>query len=133
MRLNRKLSTIISLLLILMFCLPYSYAMADGPVPVITKNPTSEAIAIGGKTWFIAHADHATSMTWGLVDANGNIYSLAELTFLAEICRENNVLLIGDEIHGEIVDNDTKYNPILSIDEKYHSGIISLFSGEIKT
>ena len=42
MRLNRKLSTIISLLLILMFCLPYSYAMADGPVPVITKNPTSE-------------------------------------------------------------------------------------------
>ena len=78
MRLNRKLSTIISLLLILMFCLPYSYAMADGPVPVITKNPTSEAIAIGGKTWFIAHADHATSMTWGLVDANGNIYSLAD-------------------------------------------------------
>ena len=59
----------------------------------------------------------------------GNIYSLAELTFLAEICRENNVLLISDEIHGEIVDNDTKYNPILSIDEKYHSGIISLFSG----
>lgn len=59
----------------------------------------------------------------------GNIYSLADLTFLAEICRENNVLLISDEIHGEIVDNDTKYNPILSIDEKYHSGIISLFSG----
>lgn len=59
----------------------------------------------------------------------GNIYSLAELTFLAEICRENNVLLISDEIHGEIVDNDTKYNPILSIDGKYHSGIISLFSG----
>ena len=59
----------------------------------------------------------------------GNIYSLAELTFLAEICRENNVLLISDEIHGEIVDNDTKYNPILSIDEKYHSGVISLFSG----
>ena len=78
MTLNRKLSTIISLLLILMFCLPYSYAIADGPVPVITKNPTSEAIAIGGKTWFIAHADHATSMTWGLVDANGNIYSLAD-------------------------------------------------------
>lgn len=59
----------------------------------------------------------------------GNIYSLTELTFLAEICRENNVLLISDEIHGEIVDNDTKYNPILSIDEKYHSGVISLFSG----
>ena len=78
MRLNRKLSTVISLLLILMFCLPYSYAMADGPVPVITKNPTSEAIAIGGKTWFIAHADHATSMTWGLVDANGNMSAITD-------------------------------------------------------
>ena len=53
-------------------------AYAEESVPVITKNPTSEAIAIGGKTWFIAHADNANTMTWELVDANGNIYSLAD-------------------------------------------------------
>ena len=53
-------------------------AYAEESVPVITKNPTSEAIAIGGKTWFIAHADNANTMTWELVDPNGNIYSLAD-------------------------------------------------------
>ena len=42
-------------------------AAADNGVPSITKNPTSEAIAIGGKTWFIAHADNATSLTWEMV------------------------------------------------------------------
>ena len=53
-------------------------AYAEESVPVITKNPTSEAIAIGGKTWFIAHADNANTMAWELVDPNGNIYSLAD-------------------------------------------------------
>ena len=78
MFINRKVNTIIYLMLVLMFCLPCSFSLADGPAPVIMKNPTSEAIAIGGKTWFIAHADNATSMTWELVDANGNIYSLTD-------------------------------------------------------
>lgn len=59
----------------------------------------------------------------------GNIYSLEDLNFLADLCYKNNILLISDEIHGEIVDNDTKYNPILKVDEKYHPNIISLFSG----
>ena len=43
---------------------------------VITKNPTSEALAIGGKTWFIAHADQAESLTWQLVDPEGQVYSV---------------------------------------------------------
>ena len=43
---------------------------------VITKNPTSEAIAIGGKTWFIAHADKASSLTWQFVSPDGTVYSL---------------------------------------------------------
>ena len=53
-------------------------AMADDGTPDITKNPTSEAIAIGGKTWFIAHADNATSLTWEMIDPNGYVHSLAE-------------------------------------------------------
>ena len=52
-------------------------ASADNGAPIITKNPTSEALAIGGKTWFIAHADNATSMSWELVDPNGIVYTLA--------------------------------------------------------
>ena len=42
----------------------------------ITKNPSSEAIAIGGKTWFIAHADGAETLTWQLLDPDGLVYSL---------------------------------------------------------
>ena len=45
-----------------------------GPQIVITKNPTSEAIAIGGKTWFIAHADNAGSLTWKLAAPDNTIY-----------------------------------------------------------
>lgn len=59
----------------------------------------------------------------------GNIYTLDELNTLARLCFENNVLLISDEIHGEIVDNDTKYNPILHTDEKYLQNIVALYSG----
>ncbi|MBQ9661960.1 MAG: hypothetical protein IJV40_02270 [Oscillospiraceae bacterium] len=49
-----------------------------GPQVVITKNPSSEALAIGGKTWFIAHADNALSLTWQMVSPDGFVYSLEE-------------------------------------------------------
>ena len=67
---------LISLLFNLLTC--NIIAAADNGVPSITKNPTSEAIAIGGKTWFIAHADNATSLTWEMIDPNGYVHSLAE-------------------------------------------------------
>ena len=55
-----------------------SSLFAEGPAVVITKNPTSESIAIGGKTWFIAHADNAVSLSWQLVDPEGTVYSLEQ-------------------------------------------------------
>ena len=78
MRLNRFIIRLVAITVLFSCCLPFSSALAEGPVPMITKNPTSEAIAICGKTWFIAHADNANTMTWELVDPNGNIYSLAD-------------------------------------------------------
>ncbi len=53
-------------------------AFPENQALTITKNPSSEAIAIGGKTWFIAHADNATSMTWEMVDPSGYIHSIDE-------------------------------------------------------
>ncbi len=44
----------------------------------ITKNPTSEALTIGGRTWFIAHAEGAETLTWQLLDPEGRVYSLEE-------------------------------------------------------
>ena len=51
---------------------------AVGPAVVITKNPSSEAVTAGGRTWFIAHADNAFSLTWQLLDPEGRVYSLEE-------------------------------------------------------
>lgn len=56
----------------------YTPATSQGPEVKITKNPTSETLAAGGNTWFIAHADNAKSVTWEVIDPNGKIYSLSE-------------------------------------------------------
>ena len=42
--------------------------MADTGI-IITKNPTSEALAAGGNTWFVAHAENAQTLTWQLAIA----------------------------------------------------------------
>ena len=53
-------------------------AEGAGSLPVtITKNPSSEALSVGGKTWFIAHAENADCLTWELVDPNGQVYDLS--------------------------------------------------------
>lgn len=44
----------------------------------ITKNPTSESLSIGGKTWFIAHAENASGITWQFIDPNGRVLSVEE-------------------------------------------------------
>ena len=44
----------------------------------VTKNPSSEAIAIGGRTWFIAHADNGAAPTWLLQSPDGRLYTLDE-------------------------------------------------------
>ena len=49
-----------------------------GPAPVITKNPTSESLAIGGTTWFISHAQNANRLTWQAVSPAGLVYTTAE-------------------------------------------------------
>ena len=71
-----KLLSVLLVLILILSSVPIAFA--DGSVPTITKNPTSEALAIGGKTWFIAHADNATSMTWEMVDPNGYVHTLSE-------------------------------------------------------
>lgn len=46
--------------------------------PVITKDPTGEKLSPGGKTWFVAHADGATILTWEFLSPDGTVYSVAE-------------------------------------------------------
>lgn len=46
--------------------------------PVITKDPTSEKLSPGGKTWFVAHADGATILTWEFLSPDEKVYSITE-------------------------------------------------------
>ena len=57
---------------------PTPTATYSGPAPVITKNPTSESLSIGGTTWFIAHAQNATNLIWQAVSPEGLVYTTAE-------------------------------------------------------
>ncbi|MBQ9661811.1 MAG: hypothetical protein IJV40_01525 [Oscillospiraceae bacterium] len=50
----------------------------SGPAPVITKNPTSESLSTGGTTWFIAHAQNASRLTWQAVSPEGLVYTMSE-------------------------------------------------------
>lgn len=45
---------------------------------IITKNPTSEALTVGGNTWFVAHAENAQTLTWQLVDPEGNLHTVQD-------------------------------------------------------
>lgn len=60
---------------------------------------------------------------------NGYIFSKDELNNIARMCYENDVLLLSDEIHGEIVDPGEIYHSILEVDDKYYKNIIALFAG----
>lgn len=62
---------------------------------VITKNPTSEALTVGGKNWFVAHASGSQSVVWQLIDPYNNVYSLDEAM------RKN------PGLHAEVQNNDT--------------------------
>lgn len=46
--------------------------------PVITKDPTGEKLSPGGKTWFVAHADGASFVTWEFLSPEGKVYSVTE-------------------------------------------------------
>lgn len=48
----------------------------------VTKNPTSESLSVGGQTWFIAHADNATSIDWQFISPDGAVHSVDETASL---------------------------------------------------
>jgi cysteine-S-conjugate beta-lyase len=49
----------------------------------------------------------------------GRVWTKEELTRLGEICLKYNVIVIADEIHGDLVFKDKKYIPFASISEEF--------------
>lgn len=62
---------------------------------VITKNPTSEALSTGGRTWFIAHAENANAIEWIVIDPQGRSYTL------------NDAMMLNPGLELESLDGDT--------------------------
>lgn len=58
----------------------------------------------------------------------GKIWSREDMTRIAQLCQENDVLLISDEIHCDLTRVHRSYVPAASLDAKYADKIISLYS-----
>lgn len=48
----------------------------------------------------------------------GRIFSNEELKKMAEICADNNVVMIADEIHGDLIRQESKFTPIVKTTDK---------------
>ena len=72
-----------------------SSATASSSTIVITKNPSSESLAVGGNTWFIAHAENATLSSWVFTDSSGSVYDI------------NTAMLLNPGLSLEELEGDT--------------------------
>ena len=58
----------------------------------------------------------------------GIIFSRKELTKMAEICIRNNVLIVSDEIHSELLLDDNKFTPLAKISPEIAKHTITLIA-----
>jgi cystathionine beta-lyase len=58
----------------------------------------------------------------------GRLYSHEELKSMAQICLENNVLIVSDEIHSELLLDGNKFNPIACLGSEVANRTITLIS-----
>lgn len=58
----------------------------------------------------------------------GIIFTRKELTRMAEICIKNNVLIVSDEIHSELLLDDNKFTPMAKISPEIANHTITLIA-----
>lgn len=58
----------------------------------------------------------------------GLVFSRAELKRMAEICLENNVIIVSDEIHSELILDGTKFVPMAGLSREVAQHTITLIS-----
>ena len=56
----------------------------------------------------------------------GIVFSRRDLARMAEICLENNVLIVADEIHSELLLNEKKFTPIAKLSKEIANNTITL-------
>lgn len=55
----------------------------------------------------------------------GKVWTKEELISIAEICLKHQVLIFSDEIHMDIIHSQGRHIPIASLDERYHSIVLT--------
>lgn len=58
----------------------------------------------------------------------GKVWTKAELTQLAELCLKHHVILLADEIHGDLVLAGADYTPVFSLEAELRKNTITLVS-----
>ncbi|MCB9111920.1 MAG: putative C-S lyase [Anaerolineales bacterium] len=58
----------------------------------------------------------------------GIIFSRKELTRMAEICIRNDVLIVSDEIHSELILGENKFTPMAKLSREIEKHVITLVS-----
>lgn len=58
----------------------------------------------------------------------GRVWTKEELTQMGDICLRHNVLVISDEIHGEVVYSPHKFTPFASISEEFAQNSVTCLS-----
>lgn len=56
----------------------------------------------------------------------GKVFSRRELARMAEICLENNVLIVSDEIHSELLLEDKKFTPLAKLSSEVANRTVTL-------
>ncbi|MBN2349259.1 MAG: PatB family C-S lyase [Bacteroidales bacterium] len=58
----------------------------------------------------------------------GNVWKKEELEQLAKICIENNILIVSDEIHSDLVYEKFRHTPLASLSEEISQQVISCYA-----
>lgn len=58
----------------------------------------------------------------------GQIWDLETVNKIVKICKENDVIVLSDEVHGDVVYSGHIFNGTLAVDESLHSHVITLYS-----
>ncbi|MEG0443240.1 MAG: MalY/PatB family protein [Carnobacterium sp.] len=56
----------------------------------------------------------------------GRVWSKKELTQLAEMCKKHDVLIISDEIHGDLVFQPESFTSLVTLDSSYQDFVLTL-------
>jgi len=58
----------------------------------------------------------------------GRVFTRAELERLTEICAENGVLIVSDEVHSLVLYGDNRHTPILAVSRKARENSVQIMS-----